>query len=156
MKKILIYLVCLITLSHTQAQSWESLNVEALALNRKKQYDKAIEVGQKALKVAETQFGVHHIKYAASLLNLGNLHKDHNNRRKQTYAETYYKQTFEFFTKHLEYQGHTIEGNLNFNYGLYLEKFNQNPKQYYQRAYEVYRKSLGEQHQLTQTAKKKL
>jgi tetratricopeptide (TPR) repeat protein len=157
MKKTILTLVFLFVQAIVFAQTWEQLNQKAFSLNRQKKYDEAVQIGLKALEMAKTNFGTHHIKYATSLLNLGNLHKDHNNRRYQAKADLYYKEALSFFANHPQEQNHNVEAALNMNYGMYAETMGlPNPKQYFQRAYNIYKKNMGENHGLTQNAKKKL
>jgi len=155
MKKLLIALVLCPLWSF--AQTWEQLSEEAFKCVLKKEYTKGIERGQAALQLARKQYGTSHIKYGTSLLNLANLHKDHKTEKiYRQKAESYYQQAFEYF-KHNN-QGHTIEGHLNANYALYMEqmKMSKSTQPYYRKAYEIYRKNLGESHKLTRNAKSKL
>jgi len=157
MKKTILTLAFLFLQMALFAQTWEQLNNQAFALNRQKKYDEAVKTGLKALEMAKTNFGTNHIKYAASLSNVANLHKDHNNRRYHAKADFYYKEAFKFFVDHPQEQNHNIEAALNMGYGLYSEMMKYpDAKKYFQRAYEIYKRNMGENHGLTQNAKKKL
>lgn len=73
----IFYLLCLFHSSlHARGAEieWRTLNQEALKLHRAGQYDRALAVAKKALKVAEQNGGSNHAYVAQSLNNLAVLY----------------------------------------------------------------------------------
>ena len=71
MKKSFLILLFILSFSVlANAQSWQELNEQVVALCAKGEYKKAILVGEKAIIAAKKKFGTDHPDYATSLNNL--------------------------------------------------------------------------------------
>ena len=153
-KAYLLFFISIFSLQ-ASAQTWEELGRLAFEYHRTGFHDEAILYAESSIDMAKKQFGETDLRYISSIINMGNYLRDSPKNEHQHKAPKYYLQALSFFKKY--HQGHTLEGTLNLNYGVYLEMRKQGySKSYYQKAYEIYKKNLGEYHPLTQEVKKKL
>ena len=67
-------LAILPTLAHSASMEWDMLNGAVVKLYGTGEYDPAVVVAKKALKVAERDFGPNHLNVAQSLSNLADVY----------------------------------------------------------------------------------
>ncbi|MCD6492752.1 MAG: tetratricopeptide repeat protein [Archaeoglobaceae archaeon] len=120
---------------------WETLHQEAIELYRAGEYDRAIMVAKKALKIAEWNAGSNHPAVAASLYNLAELYKA---KGKYSMAETLYKHAMEIWAMSLGPDHPDVAESLNNLADLYVAqgKYDR-AEQFYRQAVEIFEKYLG-------------
>jgi len=73
---VVLFTLCTGIPAHAQGIEWETLNDQATSLYRQGQYDQAVVVAKKPLRVAEKALGPDHASAAVSLNTLAELYRD--------------------------------------------------------------------------------
>ena len=73
---VVLFTLCTGIPAHAQGIEWETLNDQTTSLYRQGQYDQAVVVTKKALRVAEKALGPDHPLVAVSLNTLAELYRD--------------------------------------------------------------------------------
>ena len=82
----------------TQKGSWDKLNIKAVSLYEQGLYAKAAKVAEKALRVAEEEFGSEHTNVGTSLNNLAEIY---GAQGRHTEAEPLYRRALAIWEKTL-------------------------------------------------------
>jgi len=123
---------------------WKALNEQLFEFIRSKDYDRAIPIAKKALKVAEDNVGANHPEVATSLNNLADLYRDQG---RYADAEPLYQRSLDISEKTLGAEHPAVATSMNNLAGLYQDQGRYaEAEPLYQRSLAILERTFGPGH----------